>query len=388
VTQDKIRLTSICLREIELPLIEPFRTATGIVDRRRIILAELREEDGVTAWTECVAEAVPSYTSETVDGAWQALSGWIIPLVLEKTFGHPTDVHAALASWVPDHPMARASIEMGTWALAATRREESLARFLSRSSHLGVSPRKSVATGIAIGMHSDNGKLLDRIEIAISEGYRRIKLKVSPQSEMQTIRDVRSAIGTTTKLSVDANGSFSIDDENHLRFLEKLDSLGLAMIEQPLGEEKFEQHAELQRALRTSICLDESISSDASAEKMVRLQSGRIVNMKPGRVGGFTEAVAIHDRCRLAEIPLWCGGMLESGIGRAYNVALASLPNFTLPGDISPSSRYWVRDVITEPWQMDSDGMVTVPVERSGIGVEVDRDFVDQILVREATFRS
>lgn len=383
-----MRLTSVTLREVTLPLIEPFRTATGFVDRRRIILVELREQDGSTSWSECVAEAVPSYTSETVDGAWQALSDWIIPLVLDKTFDHPTDVHAALVSWVPDNPMARASVEMGTWALAATRREESLARFLSRSSHLGAAPRKAVATGIALGMPSSSNGLMDQVQRAVTDGYRRIKLKVSPRSDLDVIRTVCGEIGTRTALSVDANASFSVDDEDHLAFLESLDTLGLSMIEQPLGADDFEQHAQLQRSLRTPICLDESISSDSSVETMVRLNSGKIVNMKPGRVGGFTEAVAIHDRCRLAEIPLWCGGMLESGIGRAYNVALASLPNFTLPGDVSPSARYWVRDLITEPWTMDSEGMVTVPVERSGIGVDVDRDFVDQIVVRETTFNS
>ncbi len=383
-----MRLASVTLREVTLPLIEPFRTATGIVDRRRIILVEIRDQDGSIAWSECVAEAVPSYTPETVNGAWQALSDWIIPLVLNRSFDHPTDVHAALVSRVSDHSMARASVEMATWALAATRREESLARFLSRSSHLGAPPRKSVATGVALGMPSSNNGLMDQVENAVADGYRRIKLKVSPQSDFDLVQSVCDAVGTRTELSVDANGSFSLSDKNHLAFLESLDALGLSMIEQPLGAEDFEKHAQLQQVLRTPICLDESITNDSTAEIMVRLHSGRIVNMKAGRVGGFTEAVAIHDRCRLAEVPLWCGGMLESGIGRAYNVALASLPNFTLPGDISPSARYWTRDLITEPWKMDSDGMVSVPVERSGIGVDVDRNFIDEITVREATFSS
>ena len=383
VRVDVIQLAKITLREIKLPLIEPFRTATGTVDARRIILLEMTDVDGVTAWSECVAEAVPSYTLETVDGAWQALSDWIIPIIFGKSFSHPTDVDAALVSWVPDHPMARASIEMGTWALAANRREESLARFLARSSDLGAPPRKSVATGIALGMTSSGNGIVNQARIAASEGYRRIKLKVSPQSDLEPIREVCAEVGAKTALSVDANGSVRIDD---LSLLQEIDSLGLSMIEQPLAATEMESHAQLQRLLNTPICLDESIQGDASAERMIRLQSGRIVNMKPGRVGGFTEAVAVHDRCRLAEIPLWCGGMLESGIGRAYNVALASLPNFTLPGDISPSARYWTRDIITEPWTMDSEGMVTVPVDRPGIGVEIDNAFVDELLVRESTF--
>jgi O-succinylbenzoate synthase len=383
VSQDRIQLGRITLREITLPLVEPFRTATGSVDARRVILLELTDVDGVTVWSECVAEAVPSYTPETVDGSWQALTDWIIPIVLDKSFAHPTDVNAALVSWVPDHPMARAAIEMGTWALAAARREESLARFLSRSSHLGAPPRKSVATGIALGMAATGNGIVNQARIAAAEGYRRIKLKISPQSDLESIRDVYDEIGSSVALSVDANGSFSIDDTECLK---KIDAIGLSMIEQPLEAADLEGHAELQRLLKTPICLDESIDNDVSAERMVRLHSGKIVNMKAGRVGGLTEAVAIHDRCRLAEIPLWCGGMLETGVGRAYNVALASLPNFTLPGDISPSARYWTRDVVTEPWVMDSDGMVTVPVERPGIGVDVDRGFVDELTVRESTF--
>jgi O-succinylbenzoate synthase len=385
VSQDRIQLARITLREIRLPLVQPFRTATGSVEARRVILLELSDADRVTVWSECVAEAVPGYALETVDGAWQALTDWIIPLVLDKSFAHPTDVHAALVSWVPDHPMARAAVEMGAWALAATRREESLARFLSRSSHLGAPPRKSVATGIALGMASSNNGIVNEARLAAAEGYRRIKLKVSPRSELETIREACGVIGTRTALSVDANGSFSIGDSNHLSILQELDAIGLSMIEQPLAANDFEGHTELQSAVKTPICLDESIENDASAERMIRLHSGKIVNLKAGRVGGFTEAVAIHDRCRLAEIPLWCGGMLESGVGRAYNVALASLPNFTLPGDISPSARYWARDIVTVPWKMDSEGMVAVPVECAGIGVEIDRAYVDDLLVREST---
>jgi len=383
VSQDKTQLARITLREIRLPLVEPFRTATGTVEARRVILLELSDADGATAWSECVADAVPSYTPETVDGAWQALTDWIIPLVLDKSFAHPTDVHAALVSWVPDHPMARASVEMGTWALTATRRQESLARFLARSSDLGAPPRKSVATGIALGLTSNGTDIVNQARLAAAEGYRRIKMKISPHSDLGPIREVCAQVGAKAALSVDANGSFSTDD---ITVLKEIDAMGLSMIEQPLDAKDFEGHAELQRSLRTPICLDESIESDATAERMVRLHSGRIVNMKAGRVGGFTEAVAIHDRCRLAEIPLWCGGMLESGIGRAYNVALASLPNFTLPGDISPSARYWARDIVTEPWTMDSEGMVMVPVERAGIGVDIDRAFVDELVVRESTF--
>jgi O-succinylbenzoate synthase len=374
------------LREIHLPLVEPFRTATGTADSRRIILVEMEDTDGVSVWSECVAGAVPSYTAETVDGAWIALADLLIPLVLGKSFSHPADVHSALWSWLPDQPMARASIEMAIWGLAALRRDEPLARFLGRISERGAPPRKSVATGIAIGMENGADALLEKIRLAVSEGYRRIKLKVSPDSDVSILSAARTEVGTDAALSVDANSSFNLENRTDMARLEEIDSLGLSMIEQPLGANAFEQHAELQRRIRTPICLDESIMNDSDAELMIRVRSARIVNMKPGRVGGLTEAVAIHDRCRLAEIPLWCGGMLESGIGRAYNVALASLPNFTLPGDISPSARYWERDVIEIPWEMDADGMVHVPLERPGIGVDADRHFIDGLVERESKF--
>jgi O-succinylbenzoate synthase len=362
----------------------PFRTATGTVDTRHIILVEMCDRDGIAAWSECVADAVPQYTSETLESAWHVLADVIMPLVLGKEFPHPTDVHSALWSWVPDSPMARAAIEMGTWALAAERRTESLARFLGRNSERGAPPRKAVATGIALGMESSVEKQIDRVHEAVSAGYRRIKLKATPQSDLEMLRRVCVDVAGKADMSVDLNGSCSLDRDKD--FLCELDKLNLSMIEQPLAADELEKHAELQSQLSTSVCLDESIISDATAERMIRLGSARIVNMKPGRVGGFTEALAIHDRCRLASIPMWCGGMLESGIGRAYNVALASLPNFTLPGDLSPSSRYWNEDVTTIPWEMSADGMVTVPLDRPGIGVDVDMDFVDGITLRQEKF--
>lgn len=382
--EDRTRLAGVTLREIRLPLVTPFRTATGTVDTRRIILVEMCDRDGVTAWSECVADAVPQYTPETLDSAWHILADVMMPLMLGKEFSHPTDVHAALWSWIPDNPMARAAIEMGTWALAAERRSESLARFLGRNSERGATPRKAVATGIALGMESSREAQTERVREAVSMGYRRIKLKATPQTDLDMLRDVNAELAGKVDMSVDLNGSCSLDRDRE--FLCELDKLHLSMIEQPLDAAELEQHGELQSQLATPICLDESIVSDASAEKMIRLRSARIVNMKPGRVGGFTEALAIHDRCRMASVAMWCGGMLESGIGRGYNVALASLPNFTLPGDLSPSARYWSQDVTTEPWEMSADGMVAVPLDRSGIGVDVDVDFVDGITVRQEKF--
>jgi O-succinylbenzoate synthase len=310
VHEDRTRLAGVTLREIELPLVTPFRTATGTVDTRHIILVEMCDKDGTAAWSECVADAVPQYTSETVESAWHVLADVMMPLMFGKEFPHPTDVHAALWSWVPDSPMARAAMEMGTWALAAERRGESLARFLGRNSERGALPRKAVATGIALGIESTAEAQIDRVREAIASGYRRIKLKATPRSDVEILRRVCAEVGGKVDVSVDLNGSCSLERDKE--FLCELDALHLSMIEQPLPAAELEQHAELQSQLATSICLDESIVSDASTEKMIRLGSARIVNMKPGRVGGFTEALAILDGCRMESIPMWCGGMLES----------------------------------------------------------------------------
>ena len=384
--QAPVRPAKISLREILLPLVEPFVTANGVVDNRRIVLLELVDADGAVAWSECVAEATPSYSPETVDGAWLALSEWIIPTVLGQTFSHPRDVHIRLANRVRGNNMARAAVEMGLWGLAAEKHGCSLASLLADASRTEESPRKSVETGIALGMQSSSEALVERVSVAVSQGYRRIKLKVSPDTDFRHLQAASDLIENRAALSVDANCTFSLDDQRHVALLEQLDSLHLSMIEQPLGCDDLVRHAELQRRIATPICLDESIASDSDAEAMVAFNSARVVNLKPGRVGGFTESIAIHDRCASAGIPVWCGGMLESGIGRAYNVALASLPNFTLPGDLSPSARYWTRDVVTSPWVMSSRGEVEVPLQRKGIGVEADTAYIEELTVREKTF--
>ncbi|HEU4880008.1 MAG TPA: o-succinylbenzoate synthase [Gemmatimonadaceae bacterium] len=384
--QNAVRIVRVKLREIELPLAEPFRTATAVVERRRIILLEITDADGVSAWSECVAGAVPSYSPETVDGAWRALSELIIPISMSKAFALPRHLHFALDDKVRGNHMARAAVEMGAWAVAATRANQSLAARLAQGSTLEGMPRESVETGIAVGMQVSTNELIDRVRNALAEGYRRIKLKVSPGNDVEIVREVRNAVGESAPLSVDANGSYSLGSAADMVALKALDAFGLVMIEQPLGRDDLVGHARLQRMMKTSLCLDESVLDDPSVEDIIALGSGRIINLKPGRVGGFTEALAIHDRCARADVPVWCGGMLECGIGRAYNVALASLPNFSLPGDLSPSARYWQRDVITSPWTMDSSGNVRVPLDQVGIGVVVDTDYVDELTVREASF--
>ena len=384
--QAPVRPAKISLREILLPLVEPFVTANGVVENRRVVLLELMDADGAAVWSECVAEATPSYSPETVDGAWLALSEWVIPTILGQTFSHPHDAHMRLANRVRGNNMARAAVEMGLWGLAAEKHGRSLASLLADASRSEDAPRKSVETGIVLGMQSSSEALRERVGLALSQGYRRIKLKVSPETDVRDIQAVSDLLKNRAALSVDANCTFSMDDPRHVALLEQLDSLHLSMIEQPLGCDDLVRHAELQRRIATPICLDESIASDSDAEAMIALKSARIVNLKPARVGGFTESIAIHDRCAGAGIPVWCGGMLESGIGRAYNVALASLPDFTLPGDLSPSERYWRRDIVTSPWVMSSRGEVEVPLERKGIGVEADAAYIEELTLREKTF--
>jgi O-succinylbenzoate synthase len=268
--------------------------------------------------------------------------------------------------------MAKAAIEMGSWALAALRDGVPLATLLGGT-------RDRVPTGISIGIQASPEALVARATRALADGYGKIKVKIQPGADVDYVRAVREALGDGVHIMADANSAYTLADADHLA---QLDALDLLMIEQPLGRDDLRRHAELQRRLRTPICLDESITDVERCEDMIALGAGRIVNIKPGRVGGFTESIAIHDLCRASGIPVWCGGMLESGIGRAYNVALASLPNFSLPGDLSPSARYWERDIVRPEWTMDADGMVAVPRAGAGIGVTPDLDRIDTLTVR------
>ena len=387
-----IRIRRITMREIRLPLVEPFRSAGGTVDARRVLLLELLDSDGALAWSECVAEATPSYAPDTVDTCWLAIAQWLAPRVLGTRFDRPRDVAPALGRDIRGHRMARAALEMGAWALAATKRGLPLAETLVQASAFareqGIAAAAQVEAGIALGMQETPDRLVERARIALRVGYRRVKLKVAPGRDVDFVRAVREALGTGAPLSVDANCSYSLEDPSHVAALEALDALGLAMIEQPLGPDDHVQHAALQRRLATPVCLDETITGAASAADMIALGSGRMVNLKPGRVGGFAESLAIHDTCARAHVPVWCGGMLESGIGRAYNVALAALPGFTEPGDLSPSARYYARDIVRPAWTMDENGCVHVPLERPALGVDVDAGYIDDLTTRTLTLRA
>ncbi len=370
-----MRVTQIKLREIELSLREPFVISSGWMDVRRILLLELEDEDGVTSWSECVCGSRPNYSAETVDTARLALREWLLPRVLGVEIAGPEAVRDLLNDGVQGHPMAKAAIEMGFWGLSAQ------AQGVSLSQRIG-GERDTVATGISIGIQDSPAALAAKAQAAVDEGYRKVKLKISPGLDIDFVRAVREALGPDQDLAVDANAAYTLADA---KTLAELDAFDLIMIEQPLAAGDLYRHARLQEQLNTPICLDESIIDIASAEDMLSMEAGRIVNIKPGRVGGFLNSIGIHDVAQAAGVPVWCGGMLESGIGRAYNVALASLPNFLLPGDLSPSARYWAQDIVTPEWTMSEDGFVNVP-RSPGLGVEVDVDRVESLTLKSETF--
>lgn len=365
-------LEKITLREIRLPLREPFEISSGVVSERRILLVQLRAAGGMTSWSECVADEQPNYSPETIDTAWHAITAWVAPRVLGKSFQHPRAVRPALEANFRGHNMAKAAIEMGMWELAARMHSLPLAKLLGGT-------RAGIATGISLGIQKSPELLAEKTQACFAQGYRKIKVKIKPGADVEFVRAARAALGPQAPLMADANNAYTVND---IPTLKQLDDFNLIMLEQPLAWDDLVRHAALQKQLKTPICLDESITGLEKAEDMLALGSGKIINIKPGRVGGFTAALAIHDFCARHNIPVWCGGMLESGIGRAYNVALASLPNFVLPGDLSPSARYWERDIVTPEWTMDAAGMVKVPLQQPGMGVQVDLNRVDDLTVR------
>lgn len=372
-----LHLKSIFLREIRLPLREPFQISSGVVQDRRILLIELENYNGLTGWGECVAGGYPNYSPETIDICWLAITLWIAPKVLGKPFETPEQIFPHLNEDIRGHFMAKAAIEMACWELAAQIKNVSLSKLLGGT-------RSEIATGISLGIQASPQALVERAAAELAKGYRKIKIKIKPGKEVGYVQAVREALGPEAPLMADANNAYSLDNIDSLL---ALDTLNLLMIEQPLAWDDVVSHAQLQKQLQTPICLDESITGIDRAKDMVALKSGRIINIKPGRVGGFASSKAIHDFCAASGIPVWCGGMLESGIGRAHNVALASLPNFTLPGDVSPSARYWEQDIVKPEWQMDTNGMVKVPLSKAGMGVEVDIDRVENLTVRREVLK-
>jgi O-succinylbenzoate synthase len=372
-----LRIESLTLREIAMTLKEPFQISSGTQSQRRILLVELEDTDGAVAWGECAAGEFPNYSPETIDTAWLAIRDWVAPRVLGQTFEGPEQIFPALEVNFRGHHMAKAAVEMGAWALAAAAEGMPLSKKLGGT-------RDRIRVGISLGIQKSPKALVEKARAALERGYRKIKIKIKPGADVKYVKAVREALGSEAPLMADANNAYTLEDSDSLV---ALDELGLIMIEQPLAWDDLLRHAELQKRLATPICLDESITSLDRAADMIALGSGRIVNIKPGRVGGFLQSIAIHDLCAAHGIPVWCGGMLESGVGRAHNVALASLPNFTIPGDISPSERYWDEDIVIPEWTMDREGWMDVPIDQLGLGVQVDRDRVEELTVRREIVR-
>ncbi|HSH45821.1 MAG TPA: o-succinylbenzoate synthase [Longimicrobiales bacterium] len=369
----RLEVERIELREVRLPLKEPFRISSGVMDTKRALLVRL-EQDGVSAWSECAALSEPNYIPDTVDTSWLALTEWLVPRFLQSSLS-PEEVSAELDRNLRGHRMAKAALEMGGWDLSARLQGVSLSRLLGGD-------RDRVATGISLGIQADPGALAERVSAAVADGYRRIKVKIKPGRDYDYLAAARDAAGDVPVMA-DANSAYTLDDTESLR---RLDALDLLMIEQPLAWDDLPGHAHLQQELETPICLDECVATPRHAETMIELDAGRIINIKPGRVGGFTPSREIHDLCQRNGLAVWCGGMLETGIGRGHNVALASLPNFTMAGDLSPSSRYWERDIVRPGWEMTEPGYLDVP-SGPGFGVEVDTDYIDDLTDRAITLR-
>jgi len=372
-----MRIESLTLREITLTLKEPFQISSGTASERRILLVELEGADGLVGWGECTAGELPNYGPETIDTAWHAIREWVAPRVLGQEFAGPEEIHPALDANFRGHNMAKAAIEMGAWELAARSEGIPLAKKLGGT-------RDRIRVGISLGIQKSPQALVEKARAALERGYRKVKIKIKPGADVEYIRAVRDALGSEAPLMADANNAYTLETAESLL---PLDELGLMMIEQPLAWDDLLRHAEFQKRMKTPICLDESITSVDRAADMIALGSGRIVNIKPGRVGGFRQSIAIHDLCAAHGIPVWCGGMLESGVGRAHNVALASLPNFTIPGDVSPSERYWEEDIVIPEWTMDREGWIDVPIDQTGMGVRVDRDRLEELTVRSEVLR-
>jgi O-succinylbenzoate synthase len=361
------------LREVPLRLKEYFEISSGGMQERRVLLLRVQCE-GIEGWSECVAGEDPTYSYETSDTAWHILTDFILPNVVGQEVHEPQDVLSPVW-WIRGHPMAKACVEMAFWDL------QSRSEGVSLSTRLG-GVRDRVPVGVSIGLQPDDETLHEKVAAYVADGYARIKIKIKPGRDVAMLAGLRSAF-PDVPIMADANSAYTLADTPRLK---ELDALGLMMIEQPLGYNDFLQHARLQQQLETPVCLDESIKSEEDLALALELGSGRIVNIKPGRVGGHAASKSIHDTMRARDLAVWCGGMLESGVGRAHNVALASLPGFTLPGDISASRRYWERDIVVPEFEVE-DGHMAVPTG-PGIGVELDMDRIEALATRTAAFGS
>jgi O-succinylbenzoate synthase len=359
------------LRLVKLPLVHFFETSFGRIHEKHFIVVRAFG-GGIAGYGECVAEQDPYYSSETNDTCWHIIRDFIAPRVIGVPFEHPRDVFPALKA-VRGHNMAKAAVEMAAWDLAARQQGLPLSRLLGGT-------RDRIASGVSIGIQDSLDQLAAKVERELAAGYQRIKIKIKPGWDVAAVERVRQSFGSIP-LMVDANAAYTMQDADRLA---GLDAYDLMMIEQPLDYDDIADHACLQRRLKTPICLDESIKTMAAAREAISAQACRIINIKPGRVGGFAESIRLHDLCASHNIPVWHGGMLESGIGRAANIHLSTLPNFSLPGDIAASKRYFVPDLIEPGIDVASDGTIAVP-RGPGLGVDIREDRVAAATLRSET---
>ncbi|QKX52128.1 o-succinylbenzoate synthase [Planococcus glaciei] len=369
-----MKITEIRIRKMKMMMKKPFTTSFGTFQEKDFLLLEAKDELGNSGWGESVAFHSPWYSEETLETNLHIIKDFLVPIVLGNEISHPNQV-SELFGHLRKNNMAKSTVEGAIWDLYAKRNKMTLAEALGGA-------RKRIEVGISIGIHENADELIETVAGFVEEGYKRIKVKIKPGYDVDVMQKLRAAFPDVPMMA-DANSAYRLKDTE---LLQKLDGLNLTMIEQPLASDDIIDHATLQANLQTPICLDESIHSLEDTRKAVELGSTKIINIKIGRVGGLTEAKKIHDYCAEKGIPVWCGGMLESGIGRAHNIALTTLPNFTLPGDTAGSSRYWEEDVIS-PEVVVEDGYITVP-DAYGIGYAINKQAMDRFTVEELVFQA
>jgi O-succinylbenzoate synthase len=363
-----MKIERVTLREIRMRLKAPFETSFGVTQERRILLVEMIA-DGVSGWGEITALESPSYNPETTDTAWHVVSDFIAPVIVGRDLPSSADLPNLLTG-IRGHSMAKAGVENALWDIEAQQKGTPLWRLLGGT-------RDEITCGVSLGIRPTAASLVEKVEQELSCGYQRIKLKIKPGKDVEFVAAVRERY-PKIMLSVDANSAYSLGDADHLR---KLDKFELIMIEQPLGWDDIYSHARLQSQIRTALCLDECINNRQDADAAVAIGACKIINIKLGRVGGHTGARKVHDVCVERAVPVWCGGMLESGIGRAHNIAMSTLPGFTLPGDVSASSRYWTEDIIEPEVEVSSRVTIASP-GAPGLGYAVKRKLVERFCVR------
>lgn len=369
-----MRIDAIVLRELHMPLVRPFETSFGVTRNRRIVLAEIQSE-GLTGWGECTAGEHPFFSPESTDTAWLVLLNELAPMLAAESPEHGGDCPRIFRA-VRGNPMAKAALENAIWDLEAQREGISLSRLIG-----GV--RETIPCGVSLGIQASIPELLSIVERELAAGYQRIKLKCKPGWDVEVFERVRNR-WPEILLSCDANSAYRLRDQDHL---ESFDAFDLLMIEQPLWHDDFYFHSVLQKRLNTPICLDESIRNRRDVLAATEMGSCRIINIKLGRVGGFSEAIAVHNAALERGTPVWCGGMLESGIGRAHNIALSTLEGFTLPGDVSASSRYWAEDIVEPAVTVSKEGEIAIP-DTPGRGYEARTDLIEKLTVRRETIRA